>query len=383
MGTFNALITTGFNVAPTLTNGYYMTLRDYQHAEKIFRPNNNQFMPKSKNWFHIYFEIDPTVVTLLTSVLAPATSNNRITWNPNNIPILGVLARTVKLPNFRFEVKKENQYNRWNLTQTKLNYEPIELSFWDDTIDVIRGFWYAYYQYMIQDPRYVNFQQGQTEGIPVPFEWLPSTGNTSYTYSSSQNWGTNYGLDTVDSTGNQLNRTIPFFKTIRIYQFNHQTTLEGPTYTEYVLVNPVISSFDHDTVDFSTSEFMQNRMTVEYETVLYNAGFVEDQEIASWEAVLQTFFDVTPSPITGTQVGQNIFNQLGAVATSSVLLAEEIVQSSKNTGQATATTILNQAVGTAQDILSATNNAQQSLLMQVPTVVDGYGTSGQPPTLPL
>jgi hypothetical protein len=381
MGTFNQILATGFNALQTQSNTHYTTLRDYQHAEKIFRPNNNSFMPKSKNWFHIFFELDPSVITSLTNTLSSAVTNDRINWNPSNVPILGVLARTVKLPNFRFDIKKENQYNRWNLTATKLNYEPIEVSFWDDTVDVIRGFWYAYYQYYIQDPRYSNFLANQTQGLPVPFQWQPSTANISYTYSASQNWGINYGLDTVDPTGVQLNRFIPFFKSIRLYQFNHETTVNGPRYTEYVLVNPIISGFDHDTVDFSTSEFMQNKMTIEYETVLYNSGLVSDNEIASWDAVLTSFFDITPSPLTNVNPN-NKTNQLGSVLTSVFALGSEVIEASVGTGQATPATVLTQAIGTSQAVLNAINTSQQGLYNQVPTVITEYGNSGAPPVVP-
>jgi hypothetical protein len=382
MGTISQLLATGFNAAQGQSTDYFTTLRDYQHAHKIFTASNNSFLPKSKNWFHIFFQLNPAVISTLNADLSTAISNNRINWNPGNLNILGVLARTVKLPNFKFVVEKKNQYNRWSLTQTKMTYEPIDISFWDDTVDVIRGFWYAYYQYNIQDPRWVNFDMTQTQGIPVPFEWAGSNGNTSYLYSSPSNWGVNYGLDTVDTVGTQLNRTAPFFDTIRIYQFNHETTTAGPQYSEYVLVNPVISAFDHDMVDFSTSEYMQNKMTIEYETVLYNAGFVEDDEIASWDAVLQTFFDTTPSPLTGVNPAVNNAHQLGSVLASSFALGTEAIELGLNTGQATPATVLTAAIGTASAVEAASNNAAQGTLAEVPSVITGYGTGGAPPTVP-
>jgi len=391
MGTLGSILSTGINAVKRQSSDHFTTLRDYQHASKIFRPNNSSLLPKSKNWFHIFFELDPAAITAVNTALAGADANFRINWDPDNLPILGILAKTVKLPGFKFDVKKNNQYNRWSLTTTKVNYDPVEISFWDDTVDTIRGFWYAYYQYMVQDPNYVSFQAAQSQGIAIPFQWMPSIPNLETLYSTPSNWGVNYGLDTVSSSANvnavvssALNRTNPFFRSIRIYQFNRQTNADpsiGPQYSEYVLVNPVISSFAHDTVDFSSSEYMQNKMTVEFETVLYNAGLVNDDEIASWDAVLQRFFDNTPSPLAGTNPNLNEANQLGSVLASSFVLGTEAVQLGRNTGQATTATVLTAAIGTATTIESAISGPS-NLQLQVPTVVDGYGTSGQPPSLP-
>lgn len=383
MGTLGQILSVGINAAQRQSNNHYTTLRDYQHASKIFRPNNSSLLPKSKNWFHIFFELDPAVITAVNAALSTADANYRINWNPDNLPILGVLAKTTKLPGFKFDVKKNNQYNRWSLTTTKVSYDPVEVTFWDDTVDTIRGFWYAYYQYMIQDPTYVNFQAAQSQGIAVPYQWSPSIPNLETLYSTPSTWGVNYGLDTVSTSGSAFNKTNPFLRTVRIYQFNRQTNSDpsvGPQYTEYVLVNPVISSFDHDTVDFSSSDYMQNRMSIEFETVLYNSGLVQDDEIASWDAVLQRFFDNTPSPLSSVNPNVNEANQLGSVLGSSFVLGTEVVQLGRNTGQATTATVLTAAVGTAETIQSAINGPV-NLQLQVPTVVDGYGQSGLPPQI--
>ena len=397
MGTLGQILSAGFNASGAASALYqtrkhgkhYTTLRDYQHAEKIFRPNNSSLLPKTKNWFHIFFQLDQTaVIPAVNDALQTATLNDRINWDAENIPTLGILAKTVKLPNFKFDTAKKNQYNRWNLTTTKINYEPIEISFWDDTIDSVRGFWYAYYQYMIQDPNYVDWQSSQQQGINIPWQWNPTTYGASAVYSTSENWGNHYGLDTAKTPYNTtapssgLIRGRSFFNSIRIYQFNRAINPNlGVNYTEYVLVNPIISSFDHDTVDMSSSEFMSNKMNIEYETVLYNSGLLNDDEIASWDAVKQRFFDNTPSPLTNTNTVSEL-GQLGGVLSNSYQLGRQIIQRGLNTGQATTATVLTAAIGTASAINQAQNNSAQSLAMQVPSVVSGYGNGGLPPTLP-
>ena len=348
------------------------TLRDYRHATNIFRPNNYSLLPKSKNWFHIFFEIDPVAATAVSGSLNTAIANDRINWNTNNIYTLSVLAKTVKLPNFTFDIKPENQYNKWNLNVTKINYKGIDITFWDDTIDVVRGFWYAYYQYMVQDPGYVNFDATQQQGIPIPSpQWDPSTGNLSSIYNSSDNWGNNYGLDTINqgTSTPSFNRTNPFFRSIRIYQLNRAINSEqGVQYSEYVLVNPIITSFDHDMNDFSTSDPMTNKMAVDYETVLYNAGFVDDDEIASWDYVQDNFLDTTPSPLENEDSGSN--QLLGVLSAGASLIAP----------------ILPPSIPFAPGVLSVLSSAQPTPLnfspsnnMTVPTPPPQFGFGGLPP----
>ncbi len=353
------------------------TLRDYQHAHKIFTPNNSAFLPKTKNWFHIYFELDPTASAQIITNLASATTNGRMYWNPARIPILGILAKSVKLPTFKFDIKKSNQYNRWSLSTTKINYEAVNIDFWDDTLDIIRGFWYAYYQYMIQDPNFVNFNSAQQQGIPIPTEWTPSSGNNSSLYSAGSNWGTYYGMDTPSPNGTSLGRSAPFFRSIRIYQFNRSINAnDGVQWTEYVLVNPVISSFDHDSVDFATSEYMSHKMTVEYETVLYNSGLINNSEIASWDAVLETFFDNTPSPNGGINTQLNNILQ---TANQGIGLVNEIQAIATNPSGATVATVLATAGASSILVNDAAVTAGSSQVISVPSVIPGFGVGGLPP----
>ena len=265
MGTLNSVLSSiKYAAQPSIT------LRNYQHATKIFGPNNNSLAPKTKNWFHIYFQVNPSVVTQVTNQLSAAVTNDRINWNPANLPVLGVLAKTVALPKIKINTEKNNQYNRWSLTPTKINYDPISISFWDDTINVIQHFWYGYYQYMNQDPNFVNWAASQSQGINIPPQWSQSSGNVSSLYNSSF---FNYGLDTIPTTSNgsplafapgvNFSRSNNFLESIRIYQFNRAVNPKGVEYTEFTLVNPIITGFSHDDLESSSSDFMINKMDVE------------------------------------------------------------------------------------------------------------------------
>ena len=120
-------------------------LRDYTHASKTFRTNSYQYAPKLKFLFHVYFDINP---------LAYAQSL------PNSN--YGLAVKTVKLPSFNFQVETMNQYNRKRLIQTKVKYDPINITFHDDhgtatgtptAGGIIRSLWKAYYNYYYADGR--------------------------------------------------------------------------------------------------------------------------------------------------------------------------------------------------------------------------------------
>jgi len=100
---------------------------------------------------------------------------------------------------------------------------------------------------------------------------------------------------------------------------------QGVQYSEYVLVNPIITSFDHDMNDFSTSDPMTNKMAIDYETVLYNGGFVSKDEIASWEYVTNNYLDTTPSPLSRKNSGAK--QLLGVLSAGAGLIAPAIPSS--------------------------------------------------------
>lgn len=373
MGTLNNVLSTlNYAAQPDIT------LRNYQHATKIFGTNNNALAPKTKNWFHIYFQVNPSVISQVTQSLSQAVSNKRINWNPNNLPVLGVLAKTVKLPSYKIETTRNNNYGRWSITPTKINYEPISISFWDDTINVIQHFWYGYYQFMNQDPNFVHWSTKQSQGMNIPTpQWSQSNGNISSIYTDSYY---NYGLDTLQTNSNgdplvgtSFNRNASFFESIKIYQFNRSVNPNGVEYTEFTLVNPYITGFSHDDLDSASSEFMQNKMDIEYETVLYNNGYLNNDEIASWDAVTSTLFDNTPSPLNNSKT-KSILGDIASAANT--------IQSAVATGQE-----ISRNAGGVMTVATVMSEAKQvnSLLgtvgldLSVPTPNSTFGSGGNPP----
>jgi len=117
-------------------------LRDYRHANKIFGTSSFALAPKFKFLFHTVFEINPSV------------------YNPSTTTNFSVLVKTIKLPSFQIKTQEYNQYNRKRIIQTKINYEPVGITFHDDNSNSITKMWRSYYSYYYKDTTNLNVLRG-------------------------------------------------------------------------------------------------------------------------------------------------------------------------------------------------------------------------------
>lgn len=243
-------------------------VRDYEHAAKTFLTNGYEFAPRHKYLFHVYFTINTTFVPALRT----AFGDNQ------EIATIGLMVKNVQLPNFNISVEQMNQYNRKRLVQTKIDYQPVQFEFHDDGGDLIRDFWYSYYSYYYKDPSQKYDNLAPTNGSLGPLIGTPN--GFSYgardIYDNTRtvnDWGyigESY-TDGADTYGVGKSGKQPFFKDIRIYGFNQHK------WASYVLINPLITEWQHDTYDYSQSNgTMSNRMTIRYETVKYGTGAIGD-----------------------------------------------------------------------------------------------------------
>ena len=265
-------------------------LRDYQHAAKVFLPNTQSNAPKVKFMFHTYFNI------------------NAEAWTPPfglGLENYGVLVKSIKLPAFQFDVTELNQYNRKRIIQSKIKYDPIDVVFHDDNASQITAMWNAYYQYYYAD-----------SWNPQVLQFTNSASLRNYNrrniYDGSLTGDLQYGYR-GDSF--EANKERPsFFKDITIYG------LWANNYIAYTLINPIITSFVHDTYDYDQGgATMTNRMQINYETVTYNTGQLgidrPDDAVVGFQD--EAAYDLTPSAnnINGTNTIGNAVQLLMAVFT--------------------------------------------------------------------
>lgn len=203
-------------------------LRDYAHAARSFTSSRGYSLaPKAGFSFHT------RIIYSNGDVFAGGLTNT-----------LSVLTKSADLPKFNIETDTLNKYNKKEIIQKKITYEPLTLTLHDDADNTVRDFWLAYNQYYYVDSN------------------LPQQAyDIDDTYSPAR-LSSRYGLDT--------GRTGRFIRHIELYSMGNHV------YTKYVLVNPMITSFDFDTHDYSDGgKIMSARMQVEFENVLYAEGATE------------------------------------------------------------------------------------------------------------
>ena len=230
-------------------------LRDYTHASKTFRVNNFENAPKLKFLFHVNFEVN-------TEALPNCPSAN---W--------GLAVKSIKLPTFTLTTHEMNQYNRKRIVQSKIKYDPVDITFHDDAGTavnggMIRNLWKLYYQYYYSDSKNPRIMIASKElNNTTSSNGTGYNARTQYTPSitGDENWG--YSGEASPSMPGLVK--VPFFKSIRIFGFNQHN------YVTYVLVNPMITKFGHDTYNYAEGNgTMENTMTLDYETVVYDSGAI-------------------------------------------------------------------------------------------------------------
>jgi len=207
-----------------------------------------------------------------------------------------------------------NQYNRKRLVQKKINYEPVRTVFHDDGGDLIRTMWYNYYAYYYKDPGQPYSGQPSTNGTAgtstVIANGFDYNNRDIYTPDRAVNdWGY-VGESYNDGTTNT--GKPPFFRDIRIYGFNQHK------FVEYVLINPMITEWAHDTYDYyQTDGIMQNSMTIRYETVKYYSGAIgavrPDTNVVGFAD--PATYDQVQSPLNRPGGTQSIIGQGGLLDT--------------------------------------------------------------------
>lgn len=257
---------------PNIFDGFLTQLaegdavKDYKHASRLFVDNNYELSPKYTWLFHVYFDLNPELTTLEQRQQIEA----------------GMLVKSADLPRFRIDSKTYNNYNRPSIAQTKIRYEDINISFHDDSANVIRKLWFDYYNYYYRD---MDNNYGDATGSLNPI----------YQRDNKQVLGQR---DLYNKFGysprKHSNISTHFINAIRIY------SLHQKRFSEYTLLNPIITQYRHGSHTNGQDGTMENNMTISYETVLYAGG---STRVARGFADLH--YDKSPSPLTPAGGGTN------------------------------------------------------------------------------
>lgn len=337
-------------------------MRDYNHGSQTFVSDAYGYAPKFKFLFHVYFDVNESLITDAQPPNMPDDRN------------YGLAVKSVQLPKYSFDLHTLNQYNRKRIVQTKIKYDPVSIVMHDTNSNLATKLWHAYYTYYYKDGvqadpfagknqpnSKVNIDSGSGADINQRTIYDPSiTGNDDWGYvGEPSTTGATYQKSSLGVT------KPPFFRSINIYGFNQHN------FILYRLINPVIQSFTHDTYDYAQAGgVMENTMTLEYETVKYYSGAVDgktpSQVVANFG---KAHYDSRISPIAQPGSNSSILGQGGLIDGAGGVLDDlesgNILGAVKKTGQLAKTfnnpqAILNaakgDAMGAATDWLKGTPN---------------------------
>jgi hypothetical protein len=228
-------------------------MKDYQHAAKLFLADGYALAPKFGFIYYVVLNINSRAVLDQQ-------------WNNRDKNDVGLLAKQVDLPKFKISTETLNQYNRKTVVQTKLNYDPISIQFHDDNAGVTHNLWVNYFKHY-----YADSNQDDRAFSDTKFSTTPHT----------------YGRYYDNERGE-------FFSSIDIY------VLHRGEFTQFTLVNPKISDWQHDAVSQDAgNKILQNKMTVAFETVKYQSGIVSKGSSPPGWADLYYDNDGSPNKIGG------------------------------------------------------------------------------------
>lgn len=250
-------------------------LRDRQHGARLFADNNYELLPKQSYLFHIFVElVDP----------AQFESTRKLELN--------LLAKAVTLPNFTFDTQTLNAYNRKVNVQKRVSYDPISITFHDDSANVVQEFYRKYYQHYFRDG---DHQSSQYDNQNI------------YGFRTTDSWGYD-PLYNIAGTDDVPSRQGNFLRSIRIY------SLQGKKATEYILINPMITRWRNANHQAGSNEFIDSEMTVAYEAVKYNENM--SNNLVTPESVKGfgvEHYDRAPSPLRTLGATKSIFGPAGLV----------------------------------------------------------------------
>ena len=182
----------------------------------------------------------------LVRFVRAASANAPTTWEKG----LQFAVKRFDRPSVTADTQILNQYNKKRVIQTGLKYGPVKIEFHDTSDQMVMQMWHEYASYYFGDFRKV------TES-----DWAYDQTNPDYKNTGN----TGFGLTLPNEQINEqtMNSPVGFFSKLECYQF------AAGSYTQFDLINPKISAFNPDDMDYSNDQGHGLVMTLEYESILY------------------------------------------------------------------------------------------------------------------
>ena len=244
-------------------------LRDSRHAANAYGFNKADLSngtPRHRFEFFVkinFNNVDPDVRNFVRAFLDDVDQD-----------ILTQMVKTVTMPSMQIETEVLNQYNKKRISQRRITYSPISLTFHDTVEGRMLRLWEMYYEYYFRDgvaseKLDVKTNSGNN-GIVNAFldRFLEAfNGSEAPRLRSSEypndiikdNFVDNYGYN-IKRVGNSKY----LIDSIDIFQ------VHGGKFSRTRIIHPRVSNFTHDTLDYEDSNgLVQMQFEFEHEGVVY------------------------------------------------------------------------------------------------------------------
>lgn len=235
-------------------------MRGPAHAQNVFGLNNDYLLNTPKlqfeNFIRFSFNVTRSVIDELEKYFPKGLGQEQL---------LGAYVKTATYPSMSIETDTLNQYNRKRIVQKKINYEPIQVTMHDIANGHTLKFWELYYNYYFKDG--INAKKGVIADLasdPV-VESGDYTKSSDFTRDNKNNAIIERDVTTHNDFGFNLHHADE-----NLIGFIELFYSRGNKYNKVVLVNPKITSFKHDTLDYAgVANTMEMTFTIDYEYVVY------------------------------------------------------------------------------------------------------------------
>jgi hypothetical protein len=171
----------------------------------------------------------------------------------------GFVVKNIDQPKITAKTEELTQYNKKRVIHTGYDLAPVNITLIDTLAGTARKLWQSYMSYHFGDFRHTDIRDWRSDQI----------NNSMF----GDKIG--YGYQTPDSNGELGEDGKYYFDSIEIIQ------VYAATFTKVILVNPRIQSFDPDVLDYEEMGPSTFRMSLIYESVMYQelTQLSSDQEL--------------------------------------------------------------------------------------------------------
>ena len=213
-------------------------IRSPRQASTVFGLQGNT-VPRKKSLFFVNFQ------RANETTVAGGSG-----WQNN----LGFVVKSLDRPAVQPTTEEVNQYNKKRQITTGFKLQPMRMSFYDTADNMAMQMWNEYSRWYFGD----FAQPSSSFSYDTTAASFLDNANTGYGYSPRSSTSSTG----VDQTPLDLNSQF-FFSAISVYQ------VWGQEYTRFDLINPRITDFAPDDLDYSVTEPSAITISLAYEAILY------------------------------------------------------------------------------------------------------------------